>query len=81
VAFREKPASEAGGRVGVYPGLYDDPHRRSLTSGDHSSSRLAPLTLTPVVPVTNLTAGAYASKVGPIASTDRSADHAGAFAC
>ena len=66
--------------MGVYPGLYDDPHHRSFTSGDHSSSRLAPLTLTPVVPVTNLTA-ACASKVGPIASIDRSADHAGAFAC
>jgi hypothetical protein len=25
---------------------YDDPHRRSLTGGDHSSSRLAPMTLT-----------------------------------
>jgi hypothetical protein len=30
----------------------------------------------PVVPVTNLTAGAGASKVGPIATTARSADHA-----
>ena len=47
--------SEAGGRVGVCPGLYDDPHRRSLTSGDHSSSRLAPSDPYPVVPLTNLT--------------------------
>jgi hypothetical protein len=48
-------ASEAGGRVGVCPGLYDDPHRRSLTSGDHSSSRLAPSDPYPVVPLTNPT--------------------------
>jgi hypothetical protein len=32
--------------MGVCPGLYDDPHRRSLTGGAHSSSRLAPTTLT-----------------------------------
>jgi hypothetical protein len=41
-AFLQRPASEAGGRVGVCPGLYDGPHRRSLTGGAHSSSRLAP---------------------------------------
>jgi hypothetical protein len=71
--------SERGGRSsGRLSGLYDDPHRRSLTSGDHSSSRLAPLTPTPVAPVTNLTAGSYASKVGPTATIDRSADCAGA---
>jgi hypothetical protein len=32
--------------MGVCPGLYDDPHRRSLTGGAHPSSRLAPTTLT-----------------------------------
>ena len=64
----------------VYPGLYDDPHRRSLTSGDHSSSRLAPLTLTPVVPVTNLTA-ACPSKVGPIAQRWPFHRSRRAFAC
>jgi hypothetical protein len=37
-----EPASEAGGRMGVGPGLYDDPHRRSLTGGGHSSSRSLP---------------------------------------
>src|SRR4029453_9508126 len=37
---------------------------------------LSPPTPPPVVPVTNLTA-ACPSKVGPIASIDRSADHAG----
>jgi pimeloyl-ACP methyl ester carboxylesterase len=41
-----KPASEAGGRAGVCPGLHDDPHRRSLTGGAHSSSRLAPMRFT-----------------------------------
>jgi hypothetical protein len=35
---------------------HDDPHRRSHTGGAHSSSRLAPLSPTPVVPVMNLTA-------------------------
>jgi len=39
-------ASEAGGRVGVCPGLYDNPHRRSLTGSAHSSSRLAPIRFT-----------------------------------
>ena len=56
------PASEAGGRVGVCLGLYDDPHRRSLTRGGHSSSRLAPTGPYPVVPWTNLTAGTCASR-------------------
>jgi hypothetical protein len=40
--------------VGVCPGLYDDPNRRSLTGGAHSSSRLASMTPYPVAPVTNL---------------------------
>ena len=40
-----EPASEAGGRVGVGPDCYDDPHRRSH-GGAHSSSRLAPTTPT-----------------------------------
>jgi hypothetical protein len=31
--------------MGVCPGLDDDPHRRSLAGGAHSSSRLAPTTL------------------------------------
>ena len=44
-SYRE-PEGEAGGRAGVCPGLYDDPHRRSLTGGAHSSSHLAPKTLT-----------------------------------
>src|SRR5215208_527719 len=35
---------------------HDDPHRRSHTGGAHSSSRLAPSSPTPVVPVMNLTA-------------------------
>jgi hypothetical protein len=35
---------------------HDDPHRRSHTGGAHSSSRLAPLSPTPGVPVVNLTA-------------------------
>jgi hypothetical protein len=39
--------------MGVCPGLYDDPHRRSLTGGAHSSSRLAPNDPYPVVPVKN----------------------------
>jgi hypothetical protein len=45
-AFYREPEGEAGGRAGVCPGLYDDPHRRSLTGGAHSSSRLAPKALT-----------------------------------
>jgi hypothetical protein len=32
--------------MGVCPGLYDDPHRRSRTGGAYPSSRLAPTTLT-----------------------------------
>jgi len=43
--------------VGVCPGLYDDPHRRSLTGGAHSSSRLAPMTLTHLSQSPNLTTG------------------------
>jgi hypothetical protein len=35
---------------------HDDPHRRSHTGGAHSSSRLAPVPLTPVRPALNLTA-------------------------
>jgi hypothetical protein len=35
---------------------YDDPHRRSHSGGAHSSSRLAPLSPTPVVSAMNLTA-------------------------
>ena len=35
---------------------HDDPHRRSHTGGAHSSSRLAPVSPTPVAPVMNLTA-------------------------
>src|SRR5215208_5906839 len=52
-----EPASEAGGRVGVCPGLYDNPHRRSLTGGARSSSRLAPIAPYPIVSVPNLRAG------------------------
>jgi hypothetical protein len=48
-------ASEAGGRVGVGPGLYDDPHRRSLTSGGHSSVPPRSGDPYPFVPLTNLT--------------------------
>lgn len=48
---------EAGGRAGVYPGLYDDPHRRSLTAGTNSSSRLASIPL-PSRPAENPTAAA-----------------------
>jgi hypothetical protein len=41
--------------VGVGPGLYDDPHRRSLTSGGHSSVPPRSSDPYPVVPLTNLT--------------------------
>jgi hypothetical protein len=37
---------KAGGPVGVCPGLYDDPHRLSLTGGAHSSSRVPPRSMT-----------------------------------
>jgi hypothetical protein len=74
-------ASEAGGRVGVCPGLYDDPHRRSLTSGDHSSSRLAPSDPYPSRPGDEPHGWCLRIQVGPIATTDRSADHARACSC
>src|SRR6266536_616905 len=49
---------------------YDNPHRRSLTGGTHSSSRLVPASLQcpyPVVPVTNLTVRVrvHPKSVGP----------------
>jgi len=60
-------ASEAGGRVGVCPGLYDNPHRRSLTGGAHSSSRLAPMTLTPLsrCRTSRLVSACIRARVGP----------------
>jgi hypothetical protein len=65
-ALRQNPASEAGGRVGVYPGLLRRPHRRSLTGA--ATPRPASLARAyPVVPVTNLTARVrvHPSSVGP----------------
>ena len=54
-----EPASEAGGRVGVGPGLLRRPPS-SESHGAHSSSRLAPMTPTPGVPALNLAAGTRA---------------------
>jgi hypothetical protein len=45
-----RPASEAGGRVGVGPGLLRRPPSSESHGGAHSSSRLAPMPPTPVLP-------------------------------
>jgi hypothetical protein len=75
-------ASEAGGRVGVGPGLYDVP-TSELTGGAHSSSRLAPYDPLPSRPGDephDWRPGA--SRVGPTASSDRSArSRTGFLAC
>jgi hypothetical protein len=59
-AYPKEPASEAGGRVGVGPGLLRRPPSSESHGGAHSSSRLAPMTPTPDVPAMNLPAGARA---------------------
>jgi hypothetical protein len=45
-AYPKEPASEAGGRVGVGPGLLRRPPSSESHGGAHSSSRLAPTTPT-----------------------------------
>jgi hypothetical protein len=45
VSVPREPASEAGGRAGVCPDCYDDPHRRNLTAAPTPRSASLPRSL------------------------------------